>query len=159
MVEIARNLNQDDLRVLIMDEPTSSLSAAEVKVLFKIMRELLEAGISIVYISHRLEEIMEIGDHVTILRDGKYVADADVKDIELSCDRREYGWKEHPVSPCLREALTFPNSRRCWKLGICAFRKKAAAGLLTTVSLDLKKARSLVFTDFWELDEASCLSA
>ena len=84
MVEIARNLIQDDLRVLIMDEPTSSLSAAEVKVLFKIMRELLADGISIVYISHRLEEIMEIGDHVTVLRDGKYVADADVKDIELS---------------------------------------------------------------------------
>lgn len=84
MVEIARNLIQDDLRVLIMDEPTSSLSAAEVKVLFKIMKELLEQGISIVYISHRLEEIMEIGDHVTILRDGKYVADAAVKDIELS---------------------------------------------------------------------------
>ena len=80
MVEIARNLNQDDLRVLIMDEPTSSLSAAEVKVLFKIMRELLEAGISIVYISHRLEEIMEIGDHVTILRDGKQVADLTTKD-------------------------------------------------------------------------------
>lgn len=84
MVEIARNLLQADLKVLIMDEPTSSLSAAEVKVLFKIMRELLEEGISIVYISHRLEEIMEIGDHVTILRDGKYVADADVNDIELS---------------------------------------------------------------------------
>lgn len=84
MVEIARNLVEDDLRVLIMDEPTSSLSAAEVKVLFKIMRELLEQGISIVYISHRLEEIMEIGDHVTILRDGKYVADADVKDVSLS---------------------------------------------------------------------------
>ena len=83
MVEIARNLVEDDLRVLIMDEPTSSLSAAEVKVLFKIMRELLEQGISIVYISHRLEEIMEIGDHVTILRDGKYVADADIKDISL----------------------------------------------------------------------------
>ena len=84
MVEIARNLVENDLRVLIMDEPTSSLSAAEVKVLFKIMRELLAQGLSIVYISHRLEEIMEIGDHVTILRDGKYVADADVKDIELS---------------------------------------------------------------------------
>ena len=83
MVEIARNLVENDLRVLIMDEPTSSLSAAEVKVLFKIMRELLEQGLSIVYISHRLEEIMEIGDHVTILRDGKYVADADVKDITL----------------------------------------------------------------------------
>ena len=51
--------------------------------LFKIMRELTASGISIVYISHRLEEIMEIGDHVTILRDGKYVADADVKDIDV----------------------------------------------------------------------------
>ena len=83
MVEIARNLVEDDLRVLIMDEPTSSLSAAEVKVLFRIMRELIARGISIVYISHRLEEIMEIGDHVTILRDGKYVADADIADIDL----------------------------------------------------------------------------
>ncbi len=84
MIEIARNLVEDDLKVLIMDEPTSSLSQQEVKVLFKIMRELTAAGISIVYISHRLEEIMEIGDHVTILRDGKYVADADVKDIDVS---------------------------------------------------------------------------
>ena len=83
MIEIARNLVEDDLKVLIMDEPTSSLSQQEVKVLFKIMRELTAAGISIVYISHRLEEIMEIGDHVTILRDGKYVADADVKDIDV----------------------------------------------------------------------------
>ena len=60
MIEIARNLVEDDLKVLIMDEPTSSLSQQEVKVLFKIMRELTAAGISIVYISHRLEEIMEI---------------------------------------------------------------------------------------------------
>ena len=83
MIEIARNLIADDLKILIMDEPTSSLSQQEVKILFKIMRELLAQGISIVYISHRLEEIMEIGDHVTILRDGKYVADADVKDIDV----------------------------------------------------------------------------
>lgn len=83
MIEIARNLVEDDLKVLIMDEPTSSLSQQEVKVLFKIMRELTAAGISIVYISHRLEEIMEIGDHVTILRDGRYVADADVKEIDV----------------------------------------------------------------------------
>lgn len=83
MIEIARNLVEDDLKVLIMDEPTSSLSEQEVQVLFKIMRELTAQGISIVYISHRLEEIMQIGDHVTILRDGKYVADADVKDIDV----------------------------------------------------------------------------
>nr|WP_288673382.1 sugar ABC transporter ATP-binding protein [uncultured Blautia sp.] len=71
------------MKVLIMDEPTSSLSQQEVQVLFKIMRELTAQGISIVYISHRLEEIMEIGDHITILRDGKYVTDADVKDIDV----------------------------------------------------------------------------
>lgn len=83
MIEIARNLIDDDLKILIMDEPTSSLSEQEVQVLFKIMRELTAEGISIVYISHRLEEIMQIGDHVTILRDGKYVADADVCDIDV----------------------------------------------------------------------------
>ncbi len=66
-----------------LEEPTSSLSQSEVQVLFKIMRELNAQGISIVYISHRLEEIMEIGDHVTILRDGKYVDDAAVKDIDV----------------------------------------------------------------------------
>lgn len=67
MIEIARNLVADDLKVLIMDEPTSSLSQQEVQALFKIMRELTAQGISIVYISHRLEEIMQIGDHITIL--------------------------------------------------------------------------------------------
>jgi len=84
MIEIARNLIQDDLKILIMDEPTSSLSEQEVQVLFKIMRELTAEGISIVYISHRLEEIMQIGDFVTVLRDGKLVASAAVEDIDLS---------------------------------------------------------------------------
>ena len=98
MIEIARNLVEDDLKVLIMDEPTSSLSQQEVKVLFKIMRELTSQGISIVYISHRLEEIMEIGDHVTILRDGKYVADADVEDIDVPwiVNRMTGGSKAYP---------------------------------------------------------------
>lgn len=84
MIEIARNLMQDDLKILIMDEPTSSLSESEVEVLFKIMRELNAQGISIVYISHRLEEIMKIGDNVTILRDGKWVAHSEVADIDVS---------------------------------------------------------------------------
>lgn len=83
MIEIARNLVQDNLKILIMDEPTSSLSESEVEVLFKIMRELTAQEISIVYISHRLEEIMRIGDNVTIFRDGKWVAHAEVKDIDV----------------------------------------------------------------------------
>lgn len=83
MVEIARNLVQEGLRILIMDEPTSSLSSQEVEVLFKIINELKASGISIVYISHRLEEIMRIGDYVTILRDGKKVAEDEVKNISV----------------------------------------------------------------------------
>ena len=82
LVEIAKAISLNS-EIIIMDEPTSSLSQSEVQVLFKIMRELNAQGISIVYISHRLEEIMEIGDHVTILRDGKYVDDAAVKDIDV----------------------------------------------------------------------------
>ena len=83
MIEIARNFLQDDLKILIMDEPTSSLSEQEVEVLFKLMREFTDAGIAIVYISHRLEEILRIGDNVTILRDGKYVARAQVEEIDV----------------------------------------------------------------------------
>ena len=84
MIEIARNLVDDDLRVLIMDEPTSSLSQNEVDVLFKIMRELTAQGISIVYISHRLEELQHIVDRVTIMRDGKYILTNDFKAMTMS---------------------------------------------------------------------------
>jgi len=83
IVEIAKTMAQQDLHVLIMDEPTSSLSAAEVEVLFRIIGELKEQGISIVYISHRLEEIMRIGDYVTILRDGRLIAEEEIKNIDI----------------------------------------------------------------------------
>jgi ABC-type sugar transport system ATPase subunit len=83
IVEIAKTMAQQDLKVLIMDEPTSSLSTAEVNVLFKLINELKAQGISIVYISHRMEEIMRIGDHVTILRDGNFIAEEEVKNIDI----------------------------------------------------------------------------
>ncbi len=73
IVEIARALSRD-VSVLILDEPTSALSAAETERLFAVIGELRAAGVAIVYISHRLEEIVRIGDHVTVLRDGRRVA-------------------------------------------------------------------------------------
>ncbi|MFW5709487.1 MAG: sugar ABC transporter ATP-binding protein [Chloroflexota bacterium] len=82
IVEIAKALSLD-VRILIMDEPTSALSNAEVKVLFRVIRELKAQGMSIVYISHKLEELMEIGDYVTILRDGNLIAEAPVNTIDL----------------------------------------------------------------------------
>ncbi len=142
MVEIARNLIQDDLKVLIMDEPTSSLSAAEVKVLFKIMRELLEQGISIVYISHRLEEIMEIGDHVTILRDGKYVADAEVKDIDLSWIVENMVGKNTQYHRFER-SIDLDHAEKILEVKDMRLPKKGGGWLLDDVSLYLKKGEVL----------------
>ncbi len=72
MVEIARALSVN-AKILIMDEPTSSLTLAEVEDLFRIARRLREAGTAIVFISHRLEDLFELADRVTVLRDGDYV--------------------------------------------------------------------------------------
>ncbi len=75
IVEIAKAL-ADDVKVLIMDEPTSALSASEVEVLFRVIAELKKSGVAIIYISHRLEELVRIGDYFTVLRDGHFQAAA-----------------------------------------------------------------------------------
>ncbi|GBD19410.1 Ribose import ATP-binding protein RbsA [bacterium HR27] len=72
LVEIARALSQD-VRVLILDEPTSSLSLQETERLFAILRGLRAQGVAIIYISHRLEEVFALADRVTVLRDGQVV--------------------------------------------------------------------------------------
>ena len=82
IVEIARALSVD-ARILIMDEPTSALSATEVEVLFKVIRDLTGRGVSIVYISHHLEEALQVTDHAVVLRDGTITATAEASDIDL----------------------------------------------------------------------------
>lgn len=82
LVEIARALSVNS-RILIMDEPTSALSANEVELLFKVIRDLTSHGVSIVYISHHLEEALEITDYAVVLRDGNITATAEAKDIDL----------------------------------------------------------------------------
>ena len=74
LVEIAKALSVD-ARVLIMDEPTSSLSAHETETLFQVVKELQSKGVSIIYISHRLGEVRELADRVTVLRDGENAGD------------------------------------------------------------------------------------
>ncbi|NLP65038.1 sugar ABC transporter ATP-binding protein [Paraburkholderia sacchari] len=73
MVEIAKALSFDS-RVLIMDEPTSALNDAEIAELFRIIRQLKARGVGIIYISHKMDELKQISDRVTVLRDGEYVA-------------------------------------------------------------------------------------
>ncbi len=81
LVEIAKAISLD-ARIVIMDEPTSALSAAEVDILFKVIAELKSQGVAIVYISHRLEELMRIGDYITVLRDGKITGQEEVRNID-----------------------------------------------------------------------------
>jgi rhamnose transport system ATP-binding protein len=79
-VEIAKALSLN-ARVLIMDEPTASLSAHEVEQLFKLTQILREAGVSILFISHRMDEIFEIADRVTVFRDGRNISTAPISEV------------------------------------------------------------------------------
>jgi len=80
MVEIARAFSIN-ARILIMDEPTSSLTLSEVADLFRLVRRLRDQGTGIIFISHRLEELFELADRVTVMRDGAYVDTRQMKDI------------------------------------------------------------------------------
>src|SRR6478609_806749 len=71
IVEIARTLQQDS-QIIIMDEPNSALNANESERLFEVLRRLREQGITIIYVSHRLEEVFSISDRISVIRDGKY---------------------------------------------------------------------------------------
>jgi ribose transport system ATP-binding protein len=82
LTEIAKALARD-ARILIMDEPTSSLSQAETEKLFRLIRDLKARGISIVYISHRLEEIFQVADRVTVLRNGENVVTKEIAGLDL----------------------------------------------------------------------------
>ena len=82
-VEIAKALSLN-ARILIMDEPTAALSENDVEQLFSIVRRLRQRGLSIIYISHRLHEVFELADRVTVLRDGEYIGAQAVKDTTES---------------------------------------------------------------------------
>jgi inositol transport system ATP-binding protein len=82
MVEIARALSMKS-RLIVMDEPTSALSSNEVEKLFRIIRELKAQGLSIIFVTHRLEEVMQICDRYTVLRDGRLVGSGAIADTTV----------------------------------------------------------------------------
>jgi ribose transport system ATP-binding protein len=81
MVEIAKTLSQN-AKIIVMDEPTDALTDSETESLFNVIKELVKENKSIVYISHRLKEIFEICDYTTIMRDGKFIGEAKVSEID-----------------------------------------------------------------------------
>ena len=90
-VEIAKAISLQ-VKVLIMDEPTASLSAHEVRQLFRVVNTLRDRGVAILFISHRLEEVFEIADRITVLRDGKHVSSAPVSEVTSAGIIRDMVW-------------------------------------------------------------------
>lgn len=82
MIEICKALLVD-AKVIIMDEPTAALTQSETAALFEVIQNLRKRGVSIVYISHRMEEIFELCDRITVLRDGQYIDTCEIKDITM----------------------------------------------------------------------------
>ena len=151
MVEIAKALSQH-ARILVMDEPTAALSDPEIARLFAIIRALQRDGVAIVYISHRLQEIFEIGDRITVLRDGRKVAEvtastATVDDLvrlmvgrEVSTTYR-HRFCEHPGDLVLAvEDLDAENGVRRANLAVRAGEIVGLAGLVGSGRTELARA-------------------
>mgnify|MGYP002800827250 CR=1 FL=1 len=83
MLEISKAISQENAKVIIMDEPTASITGQETDKLFEYIHKLKKKGIGIIYISHRLEEIKRIGDRIVVLRDGTYVGEKTVAEVDV----------------------------------------------------------------------------
>ena len=84
MVEIAKALSYTNTRILILDEPTASLTESEIEELFEVIRDLKAKGVAIIYISHRMDELKVISDAITVMRDGQYIGTVLTKETPMS---------------------------------------------------------------------------
>jgi ribose transport system ATP-binding protein len=120
IVEIAKAVATES-DIIIMDEPTAAISEGEIARLFKIIRSLREKNVTVIYISHRLDEIFELGDYVTVMRDGKHIATkpvAEVRDrselIKMMIGHtvfEEYTPRENPCTDCILEVRGLTNHK------------------------------------------------
>jgi ribose transport system ATP-binding protein len=140
MVEIAKALSYDHTKILIMDEPTSAISISETKVLFGLIRSLRDRGVGIVYISHRMEELRQIADRVTVLRDGQYVGTRGMD--EVSDDEIIAMMVGREISAAYLSRQDAPASTGEVALSV---RGLSTKNLLRDVSFDLHKGEILGF--------------
>jgi ribose transport system ATP-binding protein len=140
MVEIAKALSYDHTKILIMDEPTSAISISETKVLFGLIRSLRDRGVGIVYISHRMEELRQIADRVTVLRDGQYVGTRGMD--EVTDDEIIAMMVGRDISAAYLSRQDVPASTGEVALSV---RGLSTKNLLRDVSFDLHKGEILGF--------------
>ena len=165
MVEFAKALSMN-CRVVILDEPTASLSAKETEQLFHVIRELKKQKVGIIYISHRLDEVKRIGDRVTVFRNGEKIQTLSVEDtdtdalIELMVGRKLeaiYPWEERPVGEIVLQAegLSHPKYfedisfvlHKGEILGICGLKGSGKSEILRALFGDLKISSGKVKID------------
>ena len=153
LTEIAKALSHN-ARILIMDEPTASLTSTETEALFGIIEQLKGRGISIIYISHRMDEIFVVADRVTVLRDGRNIATREVSDvtmeelIEMIVGKQveqAFAWHarqvDRTVAPLLQvEALTAPPRVRDVSLELFPGEILGIAGLMGSGRTELARA-------------------
>jgi rhamnose transport system ATP-binding protein len=134
LVEIAKALSMD-ARVVVMDEPTAALSARETEELFRIIRDLRERGVAVLFISHRLEEVFALSDTVTVLRDGGHVITATAAELDTAALIR------HMVGRELGEL--FPKEEAEIGLPVLEVRGLTREGVFRDVSFALRRGEIL----------------
>ena len=133
IIEIAKAVMKK-ARIVIMDEPTASITVEEQKRLFEIVRELKEDGVTVIYISHRLEELFEICDRVTVLRDGQYIKTLDIGEID------KHGLISLMVGRDLSE--TYPHKPACGE-EIVLHTENLSGNGLHDININLRKGEIL----------------
>ncbi|HWV30972.1 MAG TPA: sugar ABC transporter ATP-binding protein [Dyadobacter sp.] len=161
MVEIAKAIS-NNAKVIIMDEPTSAISDKEVETLFQIIRDLKAEGVSIIYISHKMDEIFRISDTITVLRDGKYIgtksaAELDQHALIAMMVGREIGQMfPEATQPVGQEVLSVRNLGKAGKFSNISFNVKSGeilglAGLMGAGRTEI--ARAIFGLDEWDEGE------
>jgi inositol transport system ATP-binding protein len=136
MVEIAKAISYNS-KLIIMDEPTSAITEKEVNHLFKIIRSLKKEGVSIIYITHKMEELAQITDEVTVLRDGKYIGTKSTREMT----------KDQLIEMMVGRELTqiFDKKPTEIKDVILSVRNLSKKGKFENVSFELRKGEILGF--------------
>jgi len=153
LIEIIRALTAD-VRIITLDEPTSSLSESETEELFELLHKLRDDGIGIVYVSHKIKEITQICDRVTVLKDGEYVGTRDVRDIDANVlinmmvgrDINLYGERK-PKTTDIDDALKVENLSSPGKLDSISYsiKKGEVLGLFGIVGAGRTEMANAVF--------------
>ena len=134
MVEIAKAISYDS-SLIIMDEPTSAITEREVAHLFRIIRSLKEKGVAIIYITHKMDEVFQIADEITVFRDGKHIATVPAGQTD----------KNSPIAMMVGRELTniYPKSEAPIGEVILSVRNLTRKGIIHGVSFDLRRGEIL----------------